>query len=166
RASYVVIVEARIPTGIVTSYDTGKVFGPMGEVLTKARDIEERLREYIVRAFPSEAARNTAVGRVFSDPDKRDLDHLTFGDLLEIIWNRENWRLFEPCLESQDMFRRRMTPARNIRNDIAHFRRTVVPTDIPQMKKSLEWLYAQPRLPEANVEVGFDAFLVQWPTGE
>jgi hypothetical protein len=61
RASYVVVVDnTGVPVGSVTSYDTGQIFSEMGEVLVRAKDMEERLRQYIKRAFPNAEARRYA----------------------------------------------------------------------------------------------------------
>lgn len=148
-APYVILIDAtHVPIGIVTSYDTGQLFSAMGEVLVRARDIEELLREYIRRAFPSDESMKAALLKSFPNDGHKDVDRLTFGDLISIIVNSKNWQLFDEVLGPQHMFRHYMERARDIRNDIAHFRRKVdKPQDIESMMRSLEWLQARKRLP-------------------
>lgn len=148
-ASYVIVVnDEDVPVGIITSYDTGQVFAPMGEVLTKASEIEDRLQEYIVRAFPDDPARQEALRNAFPDTyESKQQDRLSFGDLLSIIENGRNWPRFESVFgSSQIVFRQRLGRACEIRNDIAHFRRKAEQKDVDEMTKALQWLYAQARL--------------------
>lgn len=149
RTAYVVVVDAnRAPMGIVTSYDTGQIFSAIGEVLVRARDIEERLREYIHRAFPTAEQVASALQNAFTDVDKKDVDRLTFGDLISIIVSGKNWPAFDKVLGPQYRFRHQMESARDIRNDIAHYRRQVdKQRDIPALKRCFDWLDARERLP-------------------
>jgi len=149
KVTAVVIVDSqRRPIGIVTSYDTGKVLRGVGEVLMVAGDIEERLREYIQRAYATESQRLEALSHVFGEDAREQAKRLTFGDLISIIANKHNWPLFDECLGPKFMFNNHMEAARDVRNAIAHYRRQVDEnTDLSVLKGSLRWLSNMKPLP-------------------
>lgn len=152
-ASYVIVVDPpRVPVGIVTSYDTGKIFRALGEVLDRASDMEMLLRESITRAtFWSNKTVEDALRNAGSD--QKGMERLTFGDLINIIENGKNWPLFERVFGSQQFsFRHHMERPRDIRNDIAHFRRKATQQDVAVMNESLRWLRAHELLPPPLTE--------------
>lgn len=99
------------------------------------RDIELAIRDLIIAACPSETELARRIANA-SSAEKRDsgsdLHELTLGDLLGVLLNRENFRecfhhTFGP---NRDLVNSALSPTREIRNKIVHFRGEVTTDEL------------------------------------
>jgi CBS domain-containing protein len=156
----VVVVKDSKPIGILTHYDTTHFFRDLSEDLIWVEDIELSLRQYIEAAFPDEGSLRTGLMCAFG-PDKRDsskparaYEELSLGEYIQLAATEKNWPRFASALEPKKLFQSWMTQVRDIRNQLAHFRGQLEPTQRDALRKARVWLENRPSLVTAGSERG------------
>jgi len=163
-AAAVVILDARIPVGILTNHDAVLFFREYAEGLTRIQESELALRGLIRDAFPSEPELEEATINALhhlNSPDsdnKKSLefDDLTLADYVSIITNRKNWPHFEALLSPKQVFQIHTTNLINTRNFICHFRGDLSPAQNNALLNAHDWLSSHTSsvtlIPEAHTE--------------
>jgi hypothetical protein len=146
NAYALVIVDGRLPIGILTNYDATQFFRDVSEGLLIVENIEANLRGYIDAAFTVEE-REQAIENaklVWQNGQPKDYDRLSFNDYVMVIVNKDNWPRFEAELQPRNLFRQYMQKVGEIRNQLAHFRDRLSPVQYDNLRRVLNWLEARP----------------------
>lgn len=157
RVYAIVVIEDRLPIGILTNYDTAHFFRDISEDLIIVEDIEMTLRQHIEDAFPSEHQMCAALMRAF-DADKRnprrpryEYEVLTCGQHIQLIVTEGNWSAFQELLGPKEMFKSLLDPIGGIRNQIAHFRGRLDSVQRDVLFRARDWLASRPKLPRPQI---------------
>jgi CBS domain-containing protein len=151
-AEAIVVVQDRRPCGILTDYDTTLFFRDISEGLVQVQDIELTLRQHISAVYPDEASLNAALilvgGAMKDNPSKpkKDFEQFSFGNTLHFIIHEQIWPQFEATLGPKDLFFKLMDSARDIRNQLAHFRDDIDRVQYDLLVNALQWLATRPAL--------------------
>lgn len=138
--------------GIVTDYDVAAFFAETSRGMSLVEDIEQCLRDFIERVFPTPLAREAALIQAFGHDHKyptqpsKAYDELTLHEHEQLITTENNWPRFEPYLQPKALFIQYMEVARPIRNQITHFRGTPSPQQIKALRNVRGWLHTRRRL--------------------
>lgn len=152
----IVVVADRQPIGILTDYDTTVFFRNLSEGLILVQDIELTLRQHIETVFSDSEAMNTAlikaVGALKSDPSKprKAFEDFTFGNTLYFIIHDDIWQQFEAAFTPKEVFFKLIDSARELRNQLAHFRGGLAPVQRDRLLTALQWLTTRPSLKPAD----------------
>jgi CBS domain-containing protein len=150
--SALMIVKDRRPIAILTDYDTTLFLRQSAEGLLLAQDIEVNLRQSADIVFADDGSKLAATVRAFGqdrrDPTRaaRDYDKLTFGELLTLVQTDGNWAKFAGVFEPKVLFERLLSEVREIRNDLAHYRRSMNKIDHDVLKGALHWVETRPSI--------------------
>lgn len=155
----VVVVKNRKPIGILTDYDTTNFFRNNSEEMILVQDIEISLRQYIDSILENDRAKLAAMMHAFGterngDPTKpaREYEALTFGEYIQLITCDRNWEKFEEIFESKEIFLNLMNAARDIRNQLAHYRGRLEPIQLNALETAISWLAGRPRISKISSE--------------
>ena len=147
----VLVTDKDKPIGILTAYDTTNFFRDLTEGLIFLEDIELTLRQYIEEVIPSTHAMDAALVRAFGQ-NRQDLsrpakeyEKLDFGDHIRLIATEENWEKFVRYFSPQDLFKNLMDQARQVRNQLVHFRGRLDPVQRDTLIRTRDWLAARPK---------------------
>jgi CBS domain-containing protein len=147
----VLITENDKPIGILTAYDTTNFFRDLTEGLIFLEDIEVTLRQYIEEAFQTSHAIDAALVRAFGQNKKnlsrpaKEYEKLDFGDHIRLITTEDNWEKFVRYFSPQDLFANLMDQARQVRNQLAHFRGRLDPVQRGALIRARDWLASRPK---------------------
>jgi hypothetical protein len=148
----IVIIENEKPVGILTNYDMAQFFLDLTGDLLIVEDIEISLRQSIQTIFPDHEALNSALIAEFGESKGRpgepnkDLESLSFGNLIYWITGDENWPKFRDVFHHKDLFFQLMDQVRQNRNQLAHFRGRLDPIQHDALTTAKEWLESRPKL--------------------
>lgn len=152
RVYAIVVVQDRAPIGILTNYDTTHFFRDLSEGLIFIQDIEMTLRQVIDDAFDTEDEMKAALTRAF-DVDKRNpqqparrYDELSFSQHVQLIVTEENWGKFKGIFGPKALFKSLMDRVGSIRNQLAHFRGQLEPTQRQALIDAKEWIESRPKI--------------------
>ena len=156
--------------GILTPMDVLIYLRDIANPFVLLAEIELSLRR-IIRACVSGDELQTCVrqclaGKYPPDEMPMGLSQMTFNDSVQIIGDGRNWPHFEIVFGKGEWQRKRtverLKDVRDLRNDVFHFKRKLLPEDIDQLTKRREWLQIKTRAfeakkqEEANVGIGVD----------
>lgn len=147
----IIVIEDRVPCGIITDYDTTLFFRNISEGLVLVQDIEVTLRQHIEAVYPDASVLNAAliqaVGASRDDPTqpKKEFEQFSFGNTIYFIIHDNVWPRFEAAFGPKDLFFKLMDAAREIRNQLAHFRGTIDRVQFDLLLNALQWLVTRPR---------------------
>lgn len=147
NSAAIVVVEEAKPIAIVTSYDLIQFFRDNSEGMIIIEDIEVTLRQLIDSKLPSHADRSTAIENAFGYRKRKgqslpDYSRLSFGEYIELICDKKNWKHFSIRLQSRGAFKQYMEQVREIRNQMAHFRGRPDAFQEGVLRRARNWLQA------------------------
>jgi len=144
--------------GILTSMDVLNYLRDIASPFVLLAEIELSLRR-IIRACVSEKELQTCAqiclaSKYGKDETQAELFEMTFNDYVQILGDGRNWPHFEVAFGKGDWQRKmttvRLKEARDLRNDVFHFKRKLVPDDIERLTAHREWLQMKIRAFEAR----------------
>jgi CBS domain-containing protein len=153
----VVVSKDNKPIGILTAYDLTRFFKDVTGGLVLIEDIEVPLRQRIDATFPDEQKMDEALKAAFGfdkrEPTKpgRKFDDLTLGEYIQLMTTEKNWTKFDDAFGPKPYFTELMGHARDIRNQLAHFRGRLDRVQEVSLQFARDWLEGRPNLGRPKV---------------
>ena len=147
--------------GILTPMDVLSYLRDIANPFVLLAEIELSLRRIVSACVTDEelqaCAEHSLSGKYPPDEMPTELSDMTFNDYVQIIGDGRNWPHFEIAFGAGDWLRKRtakrLKEVRDIRNDVFHFKRRLLPEDIERLMKRREWLQMKTRAFEARRQV-------------
>lgn len=150
----VVIVDPDdLPIGIVTSYDAAEFLRTRAEGLMRIEDIETTIKAFVLSYYSTkdgalDAARleqdvQSMTGyRTDSANSRKPLkfNDLNMNDFINFLVQKSTWDYYEPFLKiKREALITLLGKVRQIRNDLAHFRREITSQSLDDLIYSAKW---------------------------
>jgi CBS domain-containing protein len=147
--------------GILTPMDVLSYLKDIANPFVLLAEIELSLRRIVGACVTDEelqaCAEQCLSGKYPPNEMPTKLSDMTFNDYVQIIGDGRNWPHFEVAFGAGDWLRKRtakrLKEVRDIRNDVFHFKRRLLPVDIETLTKRREWLQMKTRAFEAKRRV-------------
>lgn len=140
--------------GIVTAMDILKYLYSVASPFVLIEEIELSLRALIHLAVDPEelvACAKTCLKHYSEDQLPTDLEHMTFGDYVQIIGDGRSWAFFEPIFKGdRARTRAKLEQVRDLRNDVFHFRREITVEDYETLSALRDWMLLKSTAAEAR----------------
>jgi CBS domain-containing protein len=82
-----------------------------------------------------------------------DLEHMTFNDYVQLIGDGRNWGHFQPIFQGDRVRTRvKLEQARDLRNDVFHFRREITAEDYETLSGLRDWMLRKATAAEARTK--------------
>jgi CBS domain-containing protein len=150
----VVIVDpGGFPIGIVTSYDAAEFLRTRAEGLMRIEDIETTIKTFVLSYYSSKEGK-LDMERLDQDVQfitnyksdgsnvKKPLkfNDLTLSDFISFLVQKSTWEYYEPYLKiKREALITLLGKVRQIRNDLAHFRRDISSQSLDNLVYSAKW---------------------------
>ncbi|HJS18834.1 MAG TPA: hypothetical protein VJ785_08795 [Anaerolineales bacterium] len=150
----VIIDPSEVPVGIVTSYDASEFLRNRTEDLMHVEDVEFTLKELIKKAYakPNGEIDNerlqTASSRLYEQRNDqsgsrkpKSFDDLTLGDYINLLMSKDVWNFCTSILDfEKSSLSELLEKVRQVRNDLAHFRKEISARSRDELKYCANWL--------------------------
>jgi CBS domain-containing protein len=144
--------------GILTPMDVLSYLRDIANPFVLLAEIELSLRRIVGASVTDDelqaCAEQCLSGKYPPDEMPTKLSDMTFNDYVQIIGDGRNWPHFEVAFGAGDWLRKRtakrLKEVRELRNDVFHFKRRLLPEDIETLAKCREWLQMKTRAFEAK----------------
>ena len=147
----IVVIETGKPVGILTNFDIARFFRDLTEDQLIVEDIETSLRQLVQSVCSDEVTLTGALIADFGEERERpgaarkDLDDLTFGELIRFIRHDKMWSSVESYLGPAELFGSFMEMVRQHRNQLFHFRGRLDTVQHSALLMAQRWLQTRPR---------------------
>jgi CBS domain-containing protein len=131
---------------IVTPMDVLRYLYSVANAFVLIEEIELALRSLIRAATPGEDLLRSCIESALSEKYKdrelpQRLEDMTFDECVALLRDGRNWPHFEPVFGgTRERVRSRLEPARDLRNDVFHFRRELSVEDHERLTTCRGWL--------------------------
>jgi CBS domain-containing protein len=156
--------------GILTPMDVLTYLRDIANPFVLLAEIELSLRRIIRACVRGDelqtCVRQCLAGKYPTEEMPTGLSQMTFNDSVQIIGDGRNWPHFEIVFGKGEWQRKRtverLKAVRDLRNDVFHFKRKLLPEDIGQLTRHRDWLQTKTRAfeakkqEEAQVRIGVD----------
>jgi predicted transcriptional regulator len=134
---------------ILTPMDVLRYLYSVANVFVLLEEIEFTVRALIMEALTDpdmfSACVTKALSESYKDKDKelpQRVEDMTFDEYIWLIRHGDNWPYFEPVFgSSRDRVNGRLSPIRELRNDVFHFRRELSSEDHQRLSACRDWLF-------------------------
>jgi hypothetical protein len=149
----VIIDPDKVPVGIVTSYDASEFLRDRTEDLMHVEDVEFTLKELIKKSYTKSNGEldteklQAASARLYEQradqPARKPkpFDDLTLGDYINLLMSKDVWNF---CISILDFDKASLSEllekVRQVRNDLAHFRKEISARNRDELKYCANWL--------------------------
>jgi predicted transcriptional regulator len=144
--------------GIVTAMDILRYLYGVASPFVLIAEIELSLRALIHLSVDQDklvACAKTCLKHYAEGNLPTDLEHMTFNDYVQIIGDGRNWDHFQPIFKGDRVrTRAKLEQARDLRNDVFHFRREITAEDYETLSALRDWMLLKATAAEARATGG------------
>jgi len=144
--------------GIVTAMDILRYLYAVASPFVLIAEIELSLRALIHLSVDQDklvACANTCLKHYAEGSVPTDLEHMSFNDYVQIIGDGRNWDHFQPIFKGDRVrTRTKLEQARDLRNDVFHFRREITTEDYETLSALRDWMLLKATAAEARTTGG------------
>lgn len=144
--------------GIVTAMDILRFLYGVASPFVLLAEIELSLRALIRLAVDPAELLMCAKGCLKHYPEgafPETLEEMTFSDYVQIVGDGRNWNYFEPVFRGNRVrTRTKLEQARDLRNDVFHFRRRISVEEFEALSALRDWMLQKATTAEARRDGG------------